>query len=465
VSTLFDKIWDIHVVIDLDDGWVLLHIDRHLLHDLSGPSSLQELKAKGLGVHAPELVFSTPDHLVASSTGRTPYDSPVGGPMWQVLTDESRAHRIALFDLGQDGQGIVHVMGPEQAIVLPGLTVICGDSHTCTNGALGAIAFGVGNTQSTQALATGVLAQQKPKQMRVTIDGRLAEDVTAKDVALALIGRLGASAGTGYAVEYAGTTIDEMGMEGRLTLCNLTTELGARFGVIAPDDTTVEWVTGRPYAPTGDLLDQAVADWSLLRSDDDATFDREVSVDAAQIAPTVTWGTSPEHALPIDGVVPNPADAPDEMHRIAWQGALDYMDLRPGQPIAGTRIDWVFIGSCANSRLPDLRAAAKVVRGRSVAAGVTAWVVPGSERVRRDAEAEGLDRVFTEVGFQWRGGAGCSMCVAANGDRVPPGARCVSTSNRNFVGRQGPGARTHLASPAMAAAAAITGTLTDVRAL
>jgi len=357
------------------------------------------------------------------------------------------------------------VMGPEQAIVLPGLTVICGDSHTCTNGALGAIAFGVGNTQSTQALATGVLAQQKPKQMRVTIDGRLAEDVTAKDVALALIGRLGASAGTGYAVEYAGTTIDEMGMEGRLTLCNLTTELGARFGVIAPDDTTVEWVTGRPYAPTGDLLDQAVADWSLLRSDDDATFDREVSVDAAQIAPTVTWGTSPEHALPIDGVVPNPADAPDEMHRIAWQGALDYMDLRPGQPIAGTRIDWVFIGSCANSRLPDLRAAAKVVRGRSVAAGVTAWVVPGSERVRRDAVAEGLDRVFTEAGFQWRGGAGCSMCVAANGDRVPPGARCVSTSNRNFVGRQGPGARTHLASPAMAAAAAITGTLTDVRAL
>jgi 3-isopropylmalate/(R)-2-methylmalate dehydratase large subunit len=464
VSTLFDKIWDAHVVKDLGDGWVLLHIDRHLLHDMSGPPSLQAIKARDLGVHDPASVFATPDHLVASNAGRTPHDSPYGGPMWKVLTDETRAHGIRMFDLGEDGQGIVHVTGPEQGIVLPGLTVICGDSHTCTNGALGAIAFGVGNSQSTQALATSVLAQQRPQQMRVTIDGELAPGVSAKDVALAVIGRLGASAGAGHAVEYAGTTVAAMTVEARLTLCNLTTELGARFGLIAPDDAVVEWITGRPYAPTGELLARALQDWAQLRSDDDAVFDREVHVDAAGIAPTVTWGTSPEHALPIDGVVPDPAGAPDEVRRAAWQAALDYMGLAPGQPIAGTPVDWVFIGSCANSRLPDLRAAAEIARGRTVAAGVTAWVVPGSERVRRDAEAEGLDEVFTAAGFEWRQ-PGCSMCVAANGDRVPPGARCVSTSNRNFVGRQGPGARTHLASPSMAAAAAVTGVLTDVRTL
>jgi len=340
-STLFDKIWDRHVVKDLGHGWALVHIDRHLLHDLSGPSSLQELHERGLSVHNPGQVVATPDHLVASRAERTPFDSPFGGPMWQSLTDESRRQGVRLFDLGEDGQGIVHVMGPEQGIVLPGMTVICGDSHTCTNGALGAMAFGVGSSQSTQALATGVLAQQKPLQMRITVDGDLGPGVTAKDLALGIIGCLGASAGTGHAVEYAGPTIDTMALEGRLTLCNLTTELGARFGLIAPDATTVRWVTGRRFAPHGILLDAAVADWATLRSDSDAIFDREVHVDATSISPTVTWGTSPEHAVSIDAVVPDPADAPDHATADAWRAALDYMGLHAGAPIAGTPVGFL----------------------------------------------------------------------------------------------------------------------------
>jgi 3-isopropylmalate/(R)-2-methylmalate dehydratase large subunit len=384
--------------------------------------------------------------------------------MWAALRDEAEPAGIRMFDLGQDGQGIVHVTGPEQGIVLPGLTVICGDSHTCTNGALGALAFGVGSSQSTQALATQVLAQQRPQQMRIRIDGHLADGVTAKDVALHLIGRFGASAGSGYAIEYAGTAVDAMAMEARLTLCNLTVELGAKFGLIAPDATTIDWVTGRPYAPRGAALDQALAAWAQLTTDLDARFDRDETVAAGDIEPTVTWGTSPEHALAIGDTVPDPADAPDDAQREAWQAALDYMGLTPGAPIAGTPIDWVFIGSCANARLDDLRAAASVVRGRTVAPGVSAWVVPGSEAVRRAAVAEGIDDVFRAAGFDWRL-PGCSMCVAANGEQVPPGARCVSTSNRNFVGRQGPGARTHLASPATAAASAIAGAITDVRTL
>jgi 3-isopropylmalate/(R)-2-methylmalate dehydratase large subunit len=463
-ATLFDKIWAAHVVEDLGDGWVLLHIDRHLLHDLSAPPALMEIKRRGLEVRNPGLVLATPDHLVSSAPDRTPMSSAAGGPMWQIIRDGSEAAGIEFLDLGWPGQGIVHVTGPEQGFVLPGLTVICGDSHTCTNGALGALAFGVGSTQVAQALATGVLPQQHPRQMRITVTGTLGPGVTAKDLALHLIGRFGASAGTGYAVEYAGPVIDAMAMEERFTLCNLTVELGARFGLIAPDDTTTAWVTGRRLAPEGAELEQAKRAWRELASDPGAAFDREETADAGTVPPTVTWGTSPEHAVGIDGTVPDPAQAASGTERAAWQAALDYMGLRPGQPMAGIPVDWVFIGSCANSRLPDLRAAAAVARGRRVAPGVTAWVVPGSEQVRLDAEAEGLDRVFTAAGFQWRR-SGCSMCVAANGDRVPPGKRCVSTSNRNFIGRQGPGARTHLASPAMAAAAAVTGHLTDVRSL
>ena len=461
-STLFDKVWDAHVVERFDDDWALLHIDRHLLHDFSGPSALAELRSRGRRVHAPALAFATPDHLVSSATDRTIDTNEFGGAMWAAVRDEADQTGIVTLEIGGGRQGIVHVTGPEQGIVLPGLTVICCDSHTCTNGALGALSFGVGSSQITQALATQVLLQQRPRQMRITIDGALGTMVSAKDLALSIIGRFGTSAGAGFAVEYAGSTIDALDVEARLTLCNLTVELGAKFGMIAPDATTIAWVTGRPYAPTGDSLAAAVASWCALYSDDDAVFDREERVDASAIAPTVTWGTSPEHAIPIDAMIPDPATAADHTQRTAWQNALDYMGLEAGQPIAGTPVDWVFIGSCANSRLSDLRAAAEVVRGARVAANVTAWVVPGSELVRAQAEAEGLDAVFQAAGFEWRQ-PGCSMCVAANGERVPPRARCVSTSNRNFVGRQGPEARTHLASPATAAAAALSGMLIDPR--
>ena len=371
---------------------------------------------------------------------------------------------VQLFDLGEPGQGIVHVMGPEMGIVLPGLTVICGDSHTCTNGGLGAMAFGVGSSESTHALATQTLRQQKPRRMRIRCDGRLAAGVTAKDLALHLIGRLGAAAGVGYAIEFAGPAVEALDVEGRLTLCNLSVELGARFGMVAPDETTIDWLRGRPYAPQGEAFEAAAAHWRTLASDADAAFDREESIDATAVAPTITWGTSPEHAIAIDGAVPDPARAATATDREAWGAALDYMGLRANAPIAGTAVDWVFIGSCANSRLADLRAAAEVARGRRVAEGVRAWVVPGSENVKRAAEAEGLHELFVAAGFEWRE-PGCSMCVAANGEQVPPRQRSVSTSNRNFVGRQGPGARTHLASPAMAAAAAVTGRITDVRNL
>jgi 3-isopropylmalate/(R)-2-methylmalate dehydratase large subunit len=462
-STLFDKVWDRHVVSELDEGWSLLHIDRHLLHDLSGPPAMTELERRGLTIHDPDTVFATPDHLVSSSPDRTIASSSFGGAMWEALSDVARPAGIRLLDLGSGQQGIVHVIAPEQGIVLPGHTVICGDSHTCTNGALGAVAFGVGTSQSTQALATQVLAQHRPGRMRIVLDGVLSPGLTAKDVALSVIGRFGASAGSGMAVEYAGPVVDAMDMEARFTLCNLTVELGAKFGIIAPDHVTVDWLRGRTFAPTGDLWDRAVEDWRTLRSDENVVFDRDEIVDCSTIAPTVTWGTSPEHSIPIDGTVPDPSEARDDEQATSWGNALEYMGLHPGQRLTGLPVDWVFIGSCANARLSDLRAAASVIGGGTVAAGVTAWVVPGSEAVRDAAEAEGLDEVFRAAGFDWRA-PGCSMCVAANGDRVPPLARCVSTSNRNFVGRQGPGARTHLASPATAAAAAVAGVLVDVRA-
>ena len=458
MRTLFDKVWDSHVVADLGAGWSLLHIDRHLLHDLSGGRALTDVLARGLPVRNPALAAATPDHAVSSAPGRAGDTASTGGKLRISLRDQAAAMGVRFFDVGQDGQGIVHVMAPELGLVLPGTTVICGDSHTCTNGGLGALAFGVGSSELTHALATQTLRQRRPRTMRIRIDGRTGPGVTAKDLALHLIRRLGASAGTGYAVEYAGAMVRAMSIEERMTLCNLSIEMGAKIGMVAPDDATYAYVAGRRFAPSGAMLDQAICTWRSLPTDDDASFDREEALDAAAIAPTVTWGTSPEHAIGVDEAVPDPAGNP------AWGAAIDYMGLAPGQPIAGTAIDWVFIGSCANSRLPDLRAAAAIARDRHVAAGVTAWVVPGSERVKRDAEAEGLDRVFRDAGFVWRE-PGCSLCVAANGDRVPPGKRAVSTSNRNFVGRQGPGSRTHLASPAMAAAAAIRGAITDVRRL
>lgn len=459
--TFFDKLWDAHVIRDLGDGWALLHIDRHLLHDLSGPPALADVTARGLQLHNPELVFSTPDHAVSSQPGRIATTYPIGGKLHAALKNGSELMGIRMFDLGQPGQGIVHVMGPELGIVLPGLTVICGDSHTCTNGGLGAMAFGVGSSESTHALATQTLRQQKPKQLRILCQGTLSADVTAKDLALHIIGKLGAAAGVGTAIEFAGPAIDAMEVEGRLTLCNLSVELGARFGMMAPDQRTFDFLRGKPFAPQGAAFDAAVSDWRQLYSDADACFDREEIIDASLVRPTITWGTSPEHAIPIDGRVPDPHDTSDAAQRDTLLAALAYMGLSAGQPIAGTPIDWVFIGSCANSRLSDLRAAADVVRGKHVADRVTAWVVPGSEIVKRAAEAEGLHEVFKAAGFAWRE-PGCSMCVAANGEQVPPQQRSVSTSNRNFVGRQGPGARTHLASPAMAAAAAIAGAITDV---
>lgn len=460
--TLFGKLWDAHVISDLGNGWALLHIDRHLLHDLSGPPALAEVLARGMTLHDPELVFATPDHAVSSQPGRIATTFALGGKLHGALKSLSAKMGVRMFDLGQPGHGIVHVMGPELGIVLPGLTVICGDSHTCTNGGLGAMAFGVGSSESTHALATQTLRLQKPRQLRIRCEGELRGGATAKDLALHIIGKLGAAAGGGYAIEFAGPAIDAMDIEGRLTLCNLSVELGARFGMIAPDERTFDYLRGRPFAPQGAAYDAAMADWRLLPTDAEAVFDREEVINAGIVRPTVTWGTSPEHALAIDGHVPDPRDISNRAERDTLTAALDYMGLVAGQPIAGTPVDWVFIGSCANSRLSDLRAAADVARGKQVAPGITAWVVPGSESVKRAAEAEGLKDVFEAAGFVWRE-PGCSMCVAANGEQVPPQQRCVSTSNRNFVGRQGPGARTHLASPAMAAAAAIAGVITDLQ--
>jgi len=460
--TILDKLWDAHVVRDLGDGWALLHIDRHLLHDLSGPRSLTQLRQRGLSVRNPELVFATPDHIVSSAPGRTGSTFGPGARLYEGLRDLSSAAGIRFFDLGETGQGIVHVMAPEMGIALPGVTLICGDSHTCTNGGLGALAFGVGTTESAHALATGTLRMQRPRRMRISVEGRLGKGCTAKDVILHILRTLGPSAGVQHNIEYVGSAIRGLDVEARLTLCNLSVELGARSGLVAPDDKTFAYVEGRPFAPKGQAFEQALRSWRGLASDEGASFDRDVQLDAADVAPFVTWGTSPDQGIPVDGVVPDPSAATDPNQRESMVAALDDMGLEPGQPRGGTPGDWGLLGCCANSRLSDLRAAASIVKGRTMAEGVTAWVVPGSVQVKRAAEAEGLDRIFSDAGFEWRE-PGCSMCVAANGEQVPPGARCVSTSNRNFVGRQGPRARTHLASPASAAAAALAGAIADVR--
>jgi 3-isopropylmalate/(R)-2-methylmalate dehydratase large subunit len=461
--SLFDKIWDAHVVSDLGDGWALLHVDRQLMHDLGGGPTFAELARRGLALRNPELDFAVPDHAVSSQPGRVAATYPLGGKLYAELRNGAQQAGVRFFELGKPGQGIVHVMGPELGLVLPGLTVICTDSHTCTNGGLGALAFGVGSSESAHALATQTLRLRKPKRMRITCDGALLAGVTAKDLALHIVATLGADGGVGYAVEYAGSAIAALEIEERLTVCNLSVERGARFALIAPDASTFSYLRGRVYVPEGDAFDAAVRDWEQLTSDADAVYDREVCIDASSVVPTVSWGISPDQSIRIDAHIPDPAEA-EGSRREAQAAALAYMGLGAGDPIAGTSIDWVFIGSCANSRLSDLRAAAQIARGRHVASGVTAWVVPGSETVKRQAEAEGLRAVFEAAGFQWRE-PGCSLCVAANGEQVPPGARCFSTSNRNFVGRQGPQARTHLGSPAMAAAAAIKGCITDVRIL
>jgi 3-isopropylmalate/(R)-2-methylmalate dehydratase large subunit len=455
--TLFDKVWDAHVVTDLGGGVQLLHVDRHLQHDLGGGKALEEVRQRGLKVRNPELTFATQDHVVSTVPGRRG-----GAHDWaNLLVDSMRLEAtragVRLFDVGTETQGIVHVIGPELGLTLPGTLVVCGDSHTCTNGALGAIGFGIGASEIVHVLATQTIVQKKPRALRASFEGTLRRGVSAKDMILALIGSIGASGGNGYAAEYAGSAVRALGMEGRLTLCNLSVELGAKIGMVAPDETTFEWLRGRPFAPAGALLEQALAHWRALPSEPGVRFEREVALDCAALAPQITWGTSPEDVIGVDGTIPEARDA-------SKRESLRYMGLEVGRRLAGTRIDRVFIGSCTNSRLSDLRAAAEVARQGKVAKHVSAWVVPGSMAVKRAAEREGLHEVFLAAGFEWRE-PGCSMCVGANGELVEPKARCVSTSNRNFVGRQGPGARTHLASPATAAACALAGEICDVRAL
>jgi 3-isopropylmalate/(R)-2-methylmalate dehydratase large subunit len=462
--TLFDKLWDAHVVAEVAPGVSLLHVDRHLVHDLGGHTAFTELERRGLRVRNPRQVFAVPDHVVSTAPGRTGGNADWSTMHIAGLRDGCRRWGIRLFDVNDAEQGIVHVIGPEQGLTLPGMLLLCGDSHTSTHGAMGALAWGIGASEIVHVLATQTIVQRRPRRMRIRFDGKPGRGVEAKDLILHVIGELGAAGGTGYAVEYAGPAIEAMEIPGRLTLCNLSIEMGAKVGMIAPDERTFAYVAGRPYAPRGELWDKALVQWRRLRTDEGAVFDREVRIDASAVAPQITWGTSPQDVIAIDATVPDPAQASDAERREAIAAALAYMDLAPGKPIAGTRIDRVFIGSCTNSRFADLERAAGVVRGHRVAPHVEAWVVPGSQAVKREAEAAGLDRIFLEAGFQWRE-PGCSLCVGANGEMVGPGQRCVSTSNRNFVGRQGPGARTHLASPAMAAAAAIAGAITDVRAL
>jgi 3-isopropylmalate/(R)-2-methylmalate dehydratase large subunit len=463
-KTLFEKIWRAHVVHQRDDGRTLLYVDRHLLQDGSAPAFAM-LRRRGLSPRVPARAFATPDHYVPTqSRSLADVRDPEAARMAQALADDTARAGITMFGVDDARQGIVHVAAPEQGLSLPGMLLVCGDSHTSTHGAVGALAFGIGASEVAHVLATQTIWQQRPKTLRITVDGALAPGVSAKDVILAIIAKIGAAGAAGHVIEYAGSTVRALTMEGRFTLCNMSIEAGARAGMIAPDETTFTYLAGRPFAPQGEAFNRAVEGWRTLRSDDDAAFDREVALDASSLEPMVTWGNSPEDALPISGRVPDPAGVADEDRRTSMQRALGYMGLVPGTPLADVAVDRVFIGSCTNARIEDLRTAAKVVAGRRVAKGVQAWVVPGSGLVKAQAEREGLDRVFTDAGFEWRF-AGCSMCLGTNGDRVAPGERCASTSNRNFVGRQGPGSRTHLMSPAMAAAAAVTGRLTDVREL
>jgi 3-isopropylmalate/(R)-2-methylmalate dehydratase large subunit len=463
-QTLFQKIWSRHRIMERDDGKVLLYVDKHWVHDVTA-AIFAMLRQRDVAVHMPSRTYASPDHFIPTvSRNLADTADPEKRSMVQALERDAAGAGIPIFGLNDPRQGIMHVLGPEQGLSLPGETVVCGDSHTSTHGALGALAFGIGATEVAHVLATQSIWQHPPKTMRISVNGTLGESVTAKDVILAIIARIGAAGAVGHVIEYAGSTIETLSMEGRLTLCNMSIEAGARAGMVAPDETTFAYVKGRPYAPTGEAWERAVAKWRTLATDPGARFDREVTLDAAEIQPMATWGTSPENALPITGRVPDPAKIAEPEKRAACERMLDYMGLVPGTRLTDIPVDRVFIGSCTNGRIEDLRSAASVVQGRQVADGVEAWVVPGSGLVRAQAEAEGLDRIFKSAGFQWRY-AGCSMCLTTNGDMAAPGQRCASTTNRNFVGRQGPGVRTHLVSPSMAAAAAVTGRLTDVRTL
>ena len=470
LRTLYEKIWDAHVVERRDDGTCLVYIDRHLVHEVTSPQAFDGLRAAGRRVRRPELTLAVPDHNVPTTArvdaagNELPIADPDSATQLATLRANVAEFGVPYIDALAAEQGIVHVVGPEQGFTLPGTTVVCGDSHTSAHGALGALAFGIGTSEVEHVLATQTLLLAPSRTMEVRVDGTLGHGVSPKDVILAIVGRLGASGGTGYVLEYTGEAIRRMSLEGRLTVANMSIEAGARAGLIAPDETTFAYLKGRPMAPAGAAWEQAVAWWRTLPSDPGARYDKTLVLDAAEIAPSLTWGTSPEDVVPVTGVVPDPESFADLSKQAAARKSLDYMGLAAGMRMQDVPVQHVFIGSCTNSRIEDLRAAADVARGRRVADGVRALVVPGSGLVKRQAEAEGLDRVFAEAGFEWRE-PGCSMCLAMNPDKVPAGERCASTSNRNFVGRQGPGARTHLLSPAMAAAAAVTGRLADVREL
>jgi 3-isopropylmalate/(R)-2-methylmalate dehydratase large subunit len=462
-KTLYDKLWDSHLVRQDADGTALLYIDRHLVHEVTSPQAFEGLRLAGRRPWRVDSILAVPDHNVPTTDRHAGISDPVSRLQVETLDQNCATLGITEFHMNDPRQGIVHVIGPEQGATLPGMTVVCGDSHTSTHGAFGALAFGIGTSDVEHVLATQCLIMKKTRSLLVKVDGQLDPGVSAKDVVLAIIGKIGTAGGTGYSIEFAGSTLRSLSMEGRMTICNMAIEAGARAGMVAVDATTLEYLDERPYAPRGELRERAEAAWADLHSDPGAEFDRTVTLDAGQLSPQVTWGTSPEMVAGIDAKVPDPDAEPDSVRREGMRKALAYMDLQPGMPITAIRPDHVFIGSCTNARIEDLRAAAAAIRGRKVAASIKqALVVPGSGLVKRQAEAEGLDRLFTAAGFEWRE-PGCSMCLAMNADRLAPGDRCASTSNRNFEGRQGQGGRTHLVSPAMAALAAVKGHFADIR--
>ncbi|HCT2506962.1 TPA: 3-isopropylmalate dehydratase large subunit [Aeromonas dhakensis] len=463
-KTLYQKVFDAHVVREVEGETPLIYIDRHLVHEVTSPQAFDGLRAMNRQLRRPDLTWATMDHNVSTTTKNIAASGEMARIQMETLAANCKEFRVRLYDLNHKYQGIVHVMGPELGITLPGTTIVCGDSHTATHGAFGSLAFGIGTSEVEHVMATQTLKQGRAKTMRISVNGKLAEGISAKDVVLAIIGKVGHAGGTGYVVEFAGEAIEGLTMEGRMTVCNMAIELGAKAGMIAPDQTTIDYIRGKEFAPKGEALEQAIAYWQSLKSDADAKFDAEVVLDAADIAPQVTWGTNPGQVIAVNEPIPAPESFSDLTEQQSARKALAYMDLQPGQKLSDVAIDKVFIGSCTNSRIEDLRAAAAIARGRKVAAGVQALVVPGSEQVKAQAEAEGLDKIFIEAGFEWRL-PGCSMCLAMNNDRLQPGERCASTSNRNFEGRQGRAGRTHLVSPAMAAAAAVTGRFADIRAL
>jgi len=460
--TLYDKIWDDHLAHEADDGTCLLYIDRHLVHEVTSPQAFEGLRMAGRTVHSPGKTLAVVDHNVPTTDRSAGISDPEAKTQVDALAANAAQFGIEYYSETDERQGVVHIIGPEQGFTLPGTTIVCGDSHTSTHGAFGALAHGIGTSEVEHVLATQTLIQSKAKNMRVTVNGSLNEGVTAKDIILAIIGEIGTAGGTGYVIEYAGSAIEALSMEGRMTVCNMTIEAGARAGMIAPDEKTFEYFKGRPKAPKGADWDAAVAYWKTLKSDEGAHFDKEITIDAAALPPLVTWGTSPEDVLAITGQVPDPAQIDDETRRTAVERKLDYMGLSAGENISDVKIDRVFIGSCTNGRIEDLRAAAAMIGNKSVHADVDAMVVPGSGLVKVQAEHEGLDKIFIDAGFEWRE-PGCSMCLAMNPDKLAPGERCASTSNRNFEGRQGFKGRTHLVSPAMAAAAALEGRFVDIR--